>query len=93
MAIYAVKYEYDPRKAEALAQHRPEHRVFLRTLFESGDLLASGPLGENGALIVVRAADPNGALEMLKNDPLQLNEVILHRSVAEWTPVNGPWEL
>lgn len=93
MKIIAVEYTYDDSRLEILQANRPAHRAFLRELFEKGTLLASGPLGENKALIVVRAQDPDAALKILTNDPLLGVEVIASRVAQEWNPVIGPWEL
>ena len=61
MSIFALNYTYGG-PPEILAEHRPAHRAFLRRLHESGVNLASGPLGDDGALIVLRA---DGADEVL----------------------------
>ena len=54
MSVYALTYTYGG-PSEILAEHRPAHRAFLRELQERGVNLASGPLGDDGALIVLRA--------------------------------------
>lgn len=89
--IFAVNYVYDPSRSEDLARIRPDHRVFLRSLYESGSLLASGPFGDGEALIVVRADDSTKALELLDPDPLHAAGVILSRTATEWNPVISPW--
>lgn len=91
MAIIAVEYEYDATKLAELAEHRPAHRAHLKELFEAGKLLASGPLGSNGALIVVRAEDAESGLAVLAGDPLLAAGVIESRFPRVWNPVIGPW--
>ena len=53
MAIIAIQYEYDATKLDTIAENRPLHRAHLKELKDAGKLLASGPLGSNGALLVV----------------------------------------
>lgn len=53
MSVYALTYTYGG-PSEILAEHRPAHRAFLREPQERGVNLASGPLGDDGALIVPR---------------------------------------
>lgn len=89
--IYAVVYTYDPQKSEELTRERPGHRAFLRSLFEKGELLASGPLGDGQALIIVKATTPTKALTLLDPDPLHAQEIIKDREVKEWNPNIGPF--
>ena len=60
MAIIAIQYEYDATKLDTIAENRPLHRAHLKELKEAGKLLASGPLGRNGALLVVVADEHVG---------------------------------
>ena len=92
MPIFAVTSEYDER--EALRDEiRPAHRSFLRGLYETGVLLASGPLGTTGpgALIVLHADGPAAALTALGEDPFWTSGVVAKRHAREWKPVIGPW--
>lgn len=91
MKIIAVRYIYDPEQSQALAAHRPAHREFLRHLYETGSLLASGPLDQHEALIVVRAENPDLAITLLEKDPLHVQGIILEREAKVWNPVIGPW--
>lgn len=92
MNTIAIKYIYNSEKSAELSAHRPAHRTFLKSLFEAGKLLASGPLGENEALIILRAENIATALEMLTADPLYQENIILTREAKIWQPVIGPWE-
>ena len=89
--IFAVQYVYHPERSEEVARVRPDHRMFLRELYERGDLLASGPTDNGKALIIVRAQDSHGALELLDADPMRIANVIVERSAHAWNPVIGPW--
>lgn len=90
--IYVVHYYYDPQHAEDLAQLRPDHRKFLRSLFDAGQLLASGPYSDHEALIVLRTASAESALALLTEDPLyRAGGIIAKRTATQWQPVIGPW--
>ena len=41
------------------------------------------------ALLLVRAESADDALARLANDPFQVNSVVAHMDVREWTPVLG----
>lgn len=90
MAIYAIRYRYSS-DTDLITATRPEHRDYLRTLYDAGSLLASGPLGQAGALLLVRADDAPAALALVDEDPFNKVGVITDREALEWTPVYGPW--
>lgn len=90
MAIYAIRYNYSP-DTDLIARTRPVHREYLRSLFDQGALLASGPLGSDGALLIVRADDATEALSLVNADPFNEVGVIVEREALEWTQVYGPW--
>ncbi|UVJ58776.1 YciI family protein [Trueperella pyogenes] len=90
MAIYAVRYTYTD-DLDALAEIRPAHREFLKSLFDQGNLLASGPLEGNGALLIVDSDDAVGALAVVDADPFNSACLIADREVLEWTQIYGPW--
>ena len=92
MATIAIQYEYDATKLDTIAENRPLHRAHLKELKEAGKLLASGPLGSNGALLVVVADDPEAGLNVLANDPFLALGVIESRLARVWNPVIGPWQ-
>lgn len=105
MPLFAVHYEYDSRR-DVQDAVRPDHRAFLRSLLDSGTLVASGPLrGEPvrdgvaptgpgvtpaGALLLVRAPSGSAALQLLDADPFCAAGVVVSRSAREWDPVTGP---
>ncbi len=91
MNIASVFYTYDPARPDDLARVRPAHREFLRALLNNGELLASGPFLDGGAMLIVRAEDADAALALLDNDPLNVDGIILERKALMWDPVLGPW--
>ncbi|MFT3942633.1 MAG: YciI family protein [Ancrocorticia sp.] len=92
MSVFAVNYEYDATKRDLTAEIRPEHRAFLAKLKEADQLLASGPLGTSGALLIVVADDAAGALSLLDEDPFFKNNIVETRIARVWNPVIGPWQ-
>ncbi|QRV01384.1 hypothetical protein JTE88_04485 [Arcanobacterium phocisimile] len=91
MNTFAVIYTYDPDQTELTSQVRPRHREFLKSLFDTGALKASGPISGGRALIVVEAESADGARELLSRDPFNEAGVISDIDVAEWTVIYGPW--
>ncbi|MCI9888770.1 hypothetical protein JT358_09895 [Micrococcales bacterium 31B] len=90
MAFIAVNYYYttDIKKLDAV---RPEHRAFLASLFEKGQLVASGPLAKEpaSALVIVRADTVDAALEILDADPFRREGLIFERVAQQWNPLIG----
>jgi uncharacterized protein len=91
MALYAVIYDWagDP---EARLPVRPEHREFLGTLIDRGELIVSGPLSGalTGALFILNATSAEAAAEALRADPFQAGGFVSNVHVSEWTPMTGP---
>lgn len=90
MPTIAVTYTYGG-SAEALAEHRPAHREFLRGLAAEGRLVCSGPYDDEpaGALLILSAPDAREALALLDDDPLLREGVITERTARPWTVVIG----
>ena len=92
MGVFAVHYRYadDP---EALAEHRPAHRQFLRDLLERDVVLAAGayPDGERGALLVFRADSEQNVARLLEADPYRAHDLIHGCEIRRWTQAMGPW--
>lgn len=90
MSFFAVSYTYvdSPRIAEV----RPAHRDYLRTLVDAGLLRASGPLvgvhpGE--ALLIFEAPDAETVTAAVADDPFQLEGLVAQTSIVEWNPLIG----
>lgn len=94
MNIFAVEYTY-PDVPGAVAAARPAHRAFLRSLFEEGSLLASGPLPDEttpGALLIIRTDNHEAVSALLAADPFAQAKLIATTTIRQWNPVIGPWE-
>jgi len=69
---------------------RAEHRVFLRSLIDAGILLASGPLVDrNAALLIFKADAPEDISALLDQDPFEIAGFIGERIIEEWNPILG----
>ena len=55
---------------EEVDKYLPAHRAFLKTLYEQGITICSGPqIPRTGGFILINAAGKAEALEIIKNDP------------------------
>ena len=77
MPVFAVHYRYADRP-DAVSAHRPDHRAFLRELFDRGVDLAAGayPQGPAGALLIFRADSADQVSGLLETDPFQLEGLV-----------------
>ena len=90
MKVFTVEYHYVTDRDEEMAEVRPTHRAFNGELAAKGHLIAAGPYtGTHDALIIVRAEDAAGALELLEADPFNQAGFIAERIPREWNPVIG----
>lgn len=91
MPLFAVIYRYVDEPA-TLDEHRPRHRDHLRTLFEAGHLVVSGPLAEGGgpgALLIFRADSAEQVAGWLDDDPFKVLGLIVEREIRAWNPAFG----
>ena len=86
-----IEYLQDPAIVEPL---RPQHRAYLTSLKEKGQLAASGPFADGtGALIIYEAESAEAAEAILKADPFHANGVFLRWQMRPWKPVFANREL
>ena len=81
---YAVTIEYrsDP---EAIAQHRPAHREYLRGLVAANKLAISGPFADDSGALIVYNADSEAEVEQLiHGDPFCRARVFERWAVRPW---------
>ena len=91
MQIFAVTYTYGV-SPEALNEIRPIHRQWLGGLLDKETLLASGPMIDVPAsLLIFRAESLETLGELLDNDPFDIAGFISERVITGWNPVFGPW--
>ncbi len=73
--------------ADQFGEIRAEHRAFLKTGYERGWLLCSGPNSEGaGGMVVARAPSLEDLKQFFLNDPYHLKGIAEHRFV-EFDPV------
>jgi uncharacterized protein len=90
---FAAIIEY-LRDSERIAAIRPQHRQYLASLREKGQLAASGPFtDDSGALIIYEAASQEEAESFLKGDPFYANGILLRYQLRPWKPVIANAEL
>jgi uncharacterized protein YciI len=91
MPVFVVTYGYDADPIE-LNQVRPTHREWLAKLLEEGTLLASGPMVDRpAALLVFKANSIEEVNTLLDSDPFELAGMIGERTIEAWNPVFGPF--
>jgi uncharacterized protein YciI len=91
MAVFAVQYVYTD-DAEQVNAIRPIHREWLQHLLDQGDLLASGPMVDYpAALLIFKSESQETMSALLDQDPFDIAGVIVEREVREWNPVFGPF--
>ncbi len=91
MSVYVVTYSYSADPIE-LNQIRPSHREWLAEQLEAGRLLASGPMTDRPAgLLIWQAASIEELNDLLNQDPFELAGMIAERSIEQWNPVFGPF--
>jgi uncharacterized protein YciI len=61
---------------EEVDQYLEAHRAFLKTLYDQGITICSGPqIPRTGGFILLNAASRAEALEIMKNDPYSIHGV------------------
>lgn len=91
MSIFAVTYQYVD-DTDLVGAIRPTHREWLAKQLESGSLLASGPMVNRPAALLIWKAESIEALnELLDQDPFEIAGAITERTIEEWNTVFGPW--
>ena len=87
MATFAVTYTYSDATSPARDTHRPAHVDFLRSQFESGRLLKSGPFGDEGtpgALLIIQGKDAADVRALMDQDPFHVNGLLEARTIRTW---------
>ena len=91
-AIAIIRYR---RPLEEVLVHQDAHRAYLRTLKESGVLIAAGPMSPRfGGICLLRVPEAEAkALDAVRdNDPFVQNGVAQYELIG-WAPVIGKDDL
>lgn len=87
MATFAVTYTYSESTSTDRDTHRPAHVDFLRSQFESGRLIKSGPFGDAGspgALLIIQGEDEADVKTLMDQDPFHVNGLLEERNIRMW---------
>ena len=92
MPLFAVIGEFADDQ-ELRLRTRPTHREYLRSLFDVGKIVMSGPWeDETGMLLVYDVADLAAAQQLLAQDPYRSAGVLANATIKEWRVVlRAPW--
>jgi uncharacterized protein len=92
MALFAVIGEFADDE-ELRLRTRPTHREYLRSLFDLGKIVMSGPWeDETGMLLIYDATDMTEAEHLLAPDPYRSAGVLANATIKEWRVVlRVPW--
>lgn len=82
--IFAALIDYSP-DASKIAEHRPAHRAYLKSLLDSGNLVISGPfLDDGGGLLVYEAPTKEDAEALIRADPFAKAGVFVSWTIRPW---------
>lgn len=91
MSTFAVTYNFSADPDE-VNQIRPVHRQWLSSQLAEGSLLASGPMVDRSAALLIFKAESIEQLNaLLDQDPYEIAGVIGERTIEAWNPVFGPF--
>ena len=88
-AIAIIRYR---RALEEVLTVTGEHRAYLRTLYESGTLLASGPLDpRSGGALLLRVPDDNvnESLDSIRDNDPYVKRGMAQYELLPWAPSTG----
>lgn len=87
MATFAVTYVYSDSTSADRDVVRPVHVEFLKSQFENGRLLKSGPFGPEeapGALLIIAGESKADVESLMDQDPFHKAGLIEERTVRQW---------
>jgi uncharacterized protein YciI len=86
-----IEYLQDKDKVNSV---RPQHRQYLTSLKEKGQLVAAGPFtDDSGALIIYEAPTREEAEKLMQGDPFAVNGIFVRYQLRPWNPVFANREL
>jgi uncharacterized protein YciI len=82
--LFAALIDYTT-DASKIAATRPAHRVYLKTLLDTGRLAVSGPfLDDRGGLLVYAAETAEEVEALLRDDPFTQAGVFVSWTIRPW---------
>ena len=88
-ALAIIRYR---RPLEEVLTVVDRHRAYLRTLFDAGTLLASGPLEpRNGGALLLRVPDHDvlAALDAIRDNDPYVKHGLAQYELLPWAPTTG----
>ena len=88
-AIAIIRYR---RALDEVLTVTDEHRAYLRTLYDNGTLLASGPLDpRSGGALLLRVPDDsaNEALDSIRDSDPYVKKGMAQYELLPWAPSTG----
>jgi uncharacterized protein YciI len=88
-AIAIIRYR---RALDEVLTVTDEHRAYLRTLYDSGTLLASGPLDpRSGGALLLRVPDDsvNETLDSIRDNDPYVKKGMAQYELLPWAPSTG----
>ena len=90
---YAVFIEYGPDQRK-IAEFRPAHREYLKSLLTENKLVISGPISDDsGGLLVYSADDESEVERIIHADPFYKSGVFQTWKIRPWKIVMANREL
>lgn len=84
MPIFIREFTMSPDDPARL-DVRPDHREYVRELFDAKSILMSGPLStQMGAVMIYSAPNKKSALDLIAQDPYTKAGVVKEQSLREW---------
>jgi uncharacterized protein YciI len=90
--VYAIAIIRYRRALEEVLTVTSEHRAYLRTLYDSGTLLASGPLDpRSGGALLLRVPDDNvnESLDSIRDNDPYVKKGMAQYELLPWAPSTG----
>jgi uncharacterized protein YciI len=86
LAIVIISYEVS---MEVVAEHTGDHRAYLKSLYEQGKLIASGPFApRTGGALLLRVEREDEIAKIIAGDPFHTRGVARH-DARVWVPTLG----
>lgn len=88
MAKFVSLLTFNKSVEEKRLAIRPTHRDYLKSLFDQGKLVLSGPFADDaGALLIYEVADEAEARALIAADPYTEANVISSNELREWRQI------
>ncbi len=87
MSYWVLEYRYTDQEARAAA--RPDHLAYMGRLHEAGTVVLGGPIGDGGAMVLLRADSEQDVRAVIADDPYTHAGAAGGHVVRPWNVVIG----